>query len=565
MYETRSSGEKITGSQIKAVALEKASLAGVSEFSGSNGWLCSFFKRHDIVLSDFNKGNDSTIQLIKLKRLFEPVEIDEQDEENENNESTANISMIECYEDLEKSEMIVQEDPEEIEEFIEEEIPIYSAEWKNWCRLCAQSDVLPHFNSNHGNVIQALFNFQPDENTRLCANCCSFLKETSHFINIGKTSERMFVELDEYENQNTLNDEMALKIRFEYGLDDNEITHTFDVEKLEDEEVIEEEEEEVLIESEIENDQFIQVQNDEEEQIEEIYFDEEIADNDITGVEIFEENVREEEEKLESVKFEDYDFTCHICQMSFQQMFFLTNHTREHHACLPQVACITCGKYLATWDSILGHRRKHSTEPADYKCSLCNAEFVTKTGLAIHNKLKHEGKHGKYESVSAICEVCHKEFKDAQTLKSHSRVHLPDDEKFPFQCHLCEKRLANKYSLKHHIDSVHNQNKTIACHLCGKFVSNRSNLRSHLISHTTENVQCPICKMTFKNQVSLQSHKKLHKENSKNFSCPECGKLFFNRNHLERHRISHSDQRNYKCSFESCEMSYKWVIINEII
>lgn len=568
MSEARERGEKITGSQIKSVALEKASLAGVANFSGSNGWLCNFFKRNRIVLSDFNKGADSCIELIKLKRLFEPVE-------EVGEESIADINIIECYDDLDKSDMIVQEEEKELEEeepFIQEDPVYYSAEWKSWCRLCGQKeDVLLDFDSltdfdKLDNIFQILFNFQPDENSKFCGTCCTTLRDTSLFVERVKKSESMFIELEDLDGRNSLDDETALQIReFHFG---PEITEeAFNVEKLEDEEVLEEEEE-VLIETEVEHqienevtDEYIQVQIDdeEEEQIESNFYDEEITENDMTREEIFEEIVNDNEVKLEGSRCDDYDFTCHICQESFEQMFFLTNHTREQHACLPQVACITCGKYLATWDSLLSHKRKHSTEPTDYKCTVCNSEFVTRTGLSIHNKLKHEGKQE--QLVNAICEVCNKQFKDAQTLRAHSRVHLPDEEKFPFKCELCEKRLSNKYSLKHHIDSVHHQNKSIACHLCGKLVSNRSNLRSHLISHTSDQVKCPICNMMFKNLVSLQSHKKLHKENSKNFSCPECGKLFFNRNHLARHRISHSDLRNFKCTFEGCEMAYKWVTI----
>lgn len=54
MYNHKNRGEKISGNTIKALALEIAAELNFKDFSGSNGWLCSFLKRHKIKLSEFN-------------------------------------------------------------------------------------------------------------------------------------------------------------------------------------------------------------------------------------------------------------------------------------------------------------------------------------------------------------------------------------------------------------------------------------------------------------------------------------------------------------------------------
>lgn len=551
MHQARDRGSKITGSQIKAVALENASKSGLVEFSGSNGWLQSFFRRHGIVLSEFNKFSDTTLQNIKVKDIEASSIIECEEYEVEDNKK--NIKLIEGNSQQQEEEIV--EEPLEY---------IYTGEWKNWCRTCgSDTDQFIDIEQNVYEVITLLLNIQPDESTKFCEQCYSTFHEIASFMDKAMNCESMFKELDDFERKNSLYDELALKIRSDYGISVKNEQHTENliVEQLDEVEKLDEYEDDQEMSEEVKADVVTIYSNAQE------YYNEDGA-NEMMGIEVFDsEEIVKDNSKLStqnsSLRHDEseYDFSCHICCRKFDRMCFLTNHTRDLHGCLPQVACITCGKYLATWESIMSHKRKHSTEPANFCCLLCNSRFVTQAGLNIHIKMKHEGvKAVKAEKTSTACDVCNKVFKDANTLKQHSRVHLPDDAKFPFMCDLCDKRLVNKYSLKHHIASVHEKTKTISCNICQKLFASRSNLRSHLISHTTENVACPICNAVFKNRISLQSHKKLH-NNSKNFACPDCGKLFFNRNHLERHRISHSDLRSYQCEHPGCVMAYKWVII----
>lgn len=249
---------------------------------------------------------------------------------------------------------------------------------------------------------------------------------------------------------------------------------------------------------------------------------------------------------------DSFNFACHICETVFDQMYSLSNHTREAHQALPKVAC-SCGRFLSTWDSLMAHKRKHNPASKSFNCNFCNLSFRTKPGLSIHIKFKHE-KPAKAHS----CDICSREFKDNNTLKHHIRTHLNDEEKYAFECHICGKKVVNKYSLKHHIEAIHEGRKKHFCHLCGKSFANKSNLRSHLISHTTENVICNICGGKFKNLISLQSHKKLHKNEARIFPCQKCEKTFYNRNHLARHMSAHTDEKMFKCDHAGCDNEYKW-------
>lgn len=168
-----------------------------------------------------------------------------------------------------------------------------------------------------------------------------------------------------------------------------------------------------------------------------------------------------------------------MCLEEFPKMFLLSTHTRSKHNCLPRVACM-CGKMLATWDSLLAHHRKHSSDTFEYDCNICNAKFKTRNGLTIHIKFKHTKLPQHF-----ICHQCGKNFATPHILKIHEKVHLPDELKYTYECHVCNKMLTTATSLKLHISTVHEHNKLFICELCNKGFSTKSNLRSHLICHTT--------------------------------------------------------------------------------
>lgn len=62
IYAIRERGEKVTGNSIKTLALTIAAEMKCKGFSGSNGWLCSFLKRHEIKLSEFNGDSSGIVE-----------------------------------------------------------------------------------------------------------------------------------------------------------------------------------------------------------------------------------------------------------------------------------------------------------------------------------------------------------------------------------------------------------------------------------------------------------------------------------------------------------------------
>lgn len=379
---------------------------------------------------------------------------------------------------------------------------------------------------------------------KLCEECKCTLEEISKLNTKARLVQSMFAELDSREKSEHLSDAEITDIRLGYGFDydatgmvedyieDNETEVEHKYEQSYEEMIYEEVEGEVVDSTENEN----------------LLFEEEQEEQFVT---------EEAETSTSSAKREvpNYEYECHICHEDFDQMCFLSNHTRVEHQCLPKVAC-TCGcdRFLSTWESLMAHRRKTAYDEKRFTCEKCHQKFTTMTGLKIHTKFKHEKPAKNLE-----CPECGRTFKDGSVLKAHIRTHLPDEEKFAFECGICGKKVVNKWSLKYHIDTIHEKIQKHFCPICDRGFGNKSNLRSHVISHSVENVSCNICGGIFKNRISLQSHKKIHKpESERSFACNVCNKTFHNRNHLNRHMISHTDDRVYKCTVDGCNSEYKW-------
>lgn len=314
----------------------------------------------------------------------------------------------------------------------------------------------------------------------------------------------MYQELQEKEETDQLTDDTINDIRSYFGLNTTygKGDDVFEISTINEENLMDHVKDVQIVQRYDEDDSDIRIEGSmqDEDEYEEIHIegDEEVLYEEVDAIE--EIDVDEYSDKMESeldsqpidvsavdklsvltktADEEKYQFICHVCLEEFPKMFLLSTHTRAKHSCLPRVACM-CGKMLATWDSLLAHHRKHSSDTFEYDCNICHAKFKTRNGLSIHIKFKHTKQPQQF-----ICHECGKNFATSHILKIHEKVHLPDDEKYTFECQICKKMLTTATSLKLHISTVHEHNKQFICELCNKGFSTKSNLRSHLICHTT--------------------------------------------------------------------------------
>jgi hypothetical protein len=136
--ESRENGERFTGSTIQAIALETAAKLGFDDFSGSNGWLFSFFRRNNISIKELNSGGEST----NTRRKGATTTVEESFASEMNiDESTNDI----------KEEFIYSETIENEEEYV-------VINWRDWCRVCGGTETLPEVEQDILEIVAKLLN-----------------------------------------------------------------------------------------------------------------------------------------------------------------------------------------------------------------------------------------------------------------------------------------------------------------------------------------------------------------------------------------------------------------------
>ena len=170
------------------------------------------------------------------------------------------------------------------------------------------------------------------------------------------------------------------------------------------------------------------------------------------------------------------------------------------------------------------------------------------------------------ETEGLICLTCLKRFSNCQNLRRHLRLHIARDSITPdidkaadggdvegrttslgkHMCDWCPARFDNRAAARVHESSHKGQEPR--CYVCDKRYADRYSLRYHLRTHGIgRQIRCEYCNKSFSKPSRLDSHVRSHHDNIRDFKCGECGKAFKTRLHLENHTRQHSGERPFQC------------------
>ena len=131
------------------------------------------------------------------------------------------------------------------------------------------------------------------------------------------------------------------------------------------------------------------------------------------------------------------------------------------------------------------------------------------------------------------------------------------DHPNPVDCDLCGKQFGRNFTLKTHLESVHQISRTHKCHLCNRsrlYFSDQV-LDAHIERIHGKPESCVLCDKTFSTKGYLESHVKVIHEGIKPFACNSCDKSFGLLENLTRHiRSIHERIKNFQC--EICERKF---------
>ncbi|XP_076061278.1 uncharacterized protein LOC143037053 [Oratosquilla oratoria] len=295
----------------------------------------------------------------------------------------------------------------------------------------------------------------------------------------------------------------------------------------------------------------------------------------------------------------DHPFVCKVCDVHFTQKCDLDLHNDEHQPVLdsrlkdkksdhnslnyppvsevsntklrkprkprakskintlsPSLECKDCDAKFVLKSDLDVHQRLHKpSEPLGSKlkgkndvltrsfvCKVCNACFSLQSDLDLHS--------GGHKSISDpksklgedsqtisnrpfICTTCNAEFSLKSDLDAHANTHKPSKPKKskarrknrdrPFVCDICDAKFALSYGLKNHY-IVH---KNIGS----------SEFRDKRINDDRPFV-CEVCTSRFATKFELDYHSGLHEPIS-HCSCSRCGQRFIRKSARNAHLLSH--------------------------
>ena len=108
------------------------------------------------------------------------------------------------------------------------------------------------------------------------------------------------------------------------------------------------------------------------------------------------------------------DYTCEDCDKKFTVQSSLERHVRGQHEGV-RYSCDQCDYTVKTLDTLKSHTRAVHLKIDDHICGVCDAKLSSKSSLAKHVKVQHEG-------FRYSCEQCDYTAKQLHTLKRHVRV-----------------------------------------------------------------------------------------------------------------------------------------------
>ena len=112
------------------------------------------------------------------------------------------------------------------------------------------------------------------------------------------------------------------------------------------------------------------------------------------------------------------------------------------------------------------------------KCQECKRKFLNLSSLKIHTKYFHKNQKQTNNQLDKLAKT-----------KSST----------PSKCKLCSKIVSNKYKLKLHMATVHENNTKFRCHICEKCFCYSNHLSNHIIAvhEKLKPHQCSFCAKSF--------------------------------------------------------------------
>ncbi len=206
--------------------------------------------------------------------------------------------------------------------------------------------------------------------------------------------------------------------------------------------------------------------------------------------------------------------------------------------------CNQCEKKFTRKSNLKRHQDSVHSTVKPFECPHCSFSTKRKDILDRHIKEKHLG-------IKYSCEICNESFTQLASLRRH--VNSVHNQEKTFKCSLCDDKFLRKDNLERHIKSVHQNLRPHICKECGDAFKLPQHLKEHITAIHTDQRQyvCEECGFAFKLRSHLNDHVRVVHQNHRPYACEECDSAFPHARGLKLHIIAmHTDEKPFVC--EDC-------------
>ncbi|XP_046802981.1 zinc finger protein 91-like [Lucilia cuprina] len=245
------------------------------------------------------------------------------------------------------------------------------------------------------------------------------------------------------------------------------------------------------------------------------------------------------------------ELECVKCNATFANFTLLRKHFLKDHL---EEKCyiICCDRKFSSRYHIVEHIRLHM-DPNAYRCDVCGRCSTNSRNLAKHIKELHS-EEGERRGLE--CPTCLKILANKNSLRVHLETH---ETNLNYICRECGKGFPSEQKRTLHERYVHNA--SLICDQCGKTLHNHYAMKQHLLQHAGVQKRkwpCDLCSVELNSRSGLKRHKQLiHQDGSTVYVCSECGKVASSEIALLTHKRNvHISGRKHKCTL--CEKAFKF-------